>query len=93
MCLPLVSSRINILFKVIEIVLVTRVSDTNRQKIILIATFIAISIFMTLKNINSYIEQGQYNDSIGIFNFPYVTIFNKEDIYTFRSSDFYYLIE
>lgn len=93
MCMPLVSSRINILFKVIEIVLVTRVSNTSRQKSILIAAFIVISIFMTIKNINSYIVQGNYSDSVGILNFPYVTIFNKDDIYTFRSYDYYYLIE
>ena len=59
----------------------------------MILIFIFISIVMTIKNINSYIEQGNYKNFVGVFNFPYVTVFNQEEIYSFRDSELYKLIE
>lgn len=93
MSISLISSRTNIIFKVIEIVLITRINDKERQKNIVILIFIFISIVMTIKNINNYIEQGNYKNFVGVFNFPYVTVFNQEEIYSFRDSKFYKLIE
>ena len=93
MSISLISSRTNIIFKIIEIVLITRINNKERQKNIVILIFIFISIIMTFKNINSYIEQGNYKNFVGVFNFPYVTVFNQEDIYSFRDSELYKLIE
>lgn len=38
-----------------------------------------------IKNIDSYIVQGNYYDSVNVFNYPYISIFDKDEIYKYRS--------
>lgn len=91
---PLVSSRSAILFKVVEIVLLpilysnSSIKQKDKQIVILIA--VIISLVMTVKNINSYISQGYYNSDINALTYPYVSIFEKDDIWKYRSSNIYY---
>lgn len=91
---PLVSSRVAILFKAVEIVLVpalySKSSIKIRDKQIIVFIIVLISLVMTIKNINSYISQGHYNSDITVFNYPYVSIFEKDDIWMYRESNIYY---
>lgn len=48
----------------------------------------AICMVEGLKNLNSYIGQGEYYSTIHLYNYPYVSIFNKEDIYKYRENEF-----
>ncbi len=42
-----------------------------------------------IKNIESYVGQGEYYEGIHFYNYPYVSVFNKEDIYKYRENEFY----
>lgn len=51
------------------------------------ATFLLVLCMLLvegIKNINSYIRQGEYHNGIYFYNFPYVTVFNQDDIYKYR---------
>ncbi len=92
---PLTSSRLFAFFKVLEIIFISRYFQTKNRinNSTIICMFIFISLIMLVKNINAYIYQGEYIDSINIMNYPYVSIFNKEDIYRYRYDRLYELIE
>lgn len=36
-----------------------------------------------IKNINSYLQQGNYYSWVNVFNYPYISIFNKESIFNY----------
>lgn len=81
-----VSSRLAIMFKMSEIVLIPMMLEGVQKKIrnYCFIILVAISTVMTYKNINSYSEQGKYYEDIKGYNFPYVSIFNREDILAYR---------
>lgn len=58
----------------------------SNSSILLLAVIIAVCAIMTLKNIGSYIDQGYYRNNITIMNYPYVSIFNKEDLFLYSES-------
>lgn len=37
-----------------------------------------------VKNIDSYIKQGNYYSNVNVFNYPYISIFNKDSIHEYR---------
>lgn len=46
----------------------------------LVAAVILIINVETVKNINSYIDQGNYYSWVNVMNYPYITVFNKDNI-------------
>ena len=54
---------------------------------------IMIMVVMFTKNLNSYISQGGYTEGTTIFNFPYVTVFNAQEIYRYREDVFWDTLE
>lgn len=87
----LISSRALAIFKVIEIVLITQlISNKSKYSQLALLYFIALSFFMLFKNINSYIYQGNYYDWINEFNYPYISIFEKDTIFEYRGRSIYY---
>ena len=48
---------------------------------------------MLAKNINSYIEQGNYYNDKNIFSYKYVSIFNEEKIFKIRNVEKKYLLQ
>ena len=48
---------------------------------------------MLVKNINSYIVQGDYDDAVTIATYSYVSIFNENRIYKIRHIESKYLAE
>lgn len=85
---PLVSSRLAIMLKVVEFLLIPMLlSETEelvkRGTVLLLCI---VSCGMSYKNLNSYIVQGKYKAGISAFNYPYVTVFNYEDILNYRES-------
>jgi hypothetical protein len=65
---------------------------SRRMKIRPIIAFvvIAISVVMFYKNMDSYILQGEYFANIGVFDYPYISIFNKDDIWKYREVSMYF---
>jgi len=59
----------------------------NKRALPLIALIvIAIINVETVKNLNSYIIQGDYLDGVNPLNYPYVSVFNRQSIYNYVSS-------
>lgn len=48
-------------------------------------SIIIIMVVMYTKNLNSYIKQGGYPDKVTILNYPYVSVFNANEIYKYRT--------
>lgn len=83
--MPMVASRVSYLFKSIEIILlcVFYEKEINLKK--LIPVFVAVySVFMCFKNIDAYISQGRYYNSVNVINYPYFSILEKEDVMQYR---------
>ena len=63
------------------------------NKVAFISLFIVIESIMFVKNIYSYIDQGGYMESISLFSYKYVSIFDSEEIYKIRRINNSLLIE
>ena len=50
--------------------------------------FLAICMVESLKNINSYLYQGEYYSNVHFYNYPYVSVFNKDEICKYRENTF-----
>lgn len=81
-----VSSRLAIMFKMSEIVLIPMLLEGVQNKVrnYCFVVLVSISTIMTYKNINSYVDQKNYFEEINGWNYPYVSIFNREDILKYR---------
>lgn len=60
-----------------------RIGQSSVLLVVLIV-ILALDVEM-IKNINSYLVQGNYYDWVNVFNYPYVSVFNKEDIFKYIS--------
>ncbi len=91
MAFPLVTSRLCFIFKVVEIWIIPKMlaGIKKERRVQLTAVLVAITCFMTLKNIDAAITEGNYKDGINILNYPYVTLLNPEEIYKYRDSMYY----
>lgn len=80
------SSRMAIMFKMAEFLLVPMLLGNSKmivRKGCMVFVCIVAAI-MSYKNINSYIAQSDYYEEIKVWNYPYVTVFNKSDILLYR---------
>ncbi|MCI8281980.1 MAG: EpsG family protein [Lachnospiraceae bacterium] len=69
-----------------EMMHVGRTMRTLKRYVCLLV--IMICMVEGVKNINSYIGQGEYYSGIHFYNYPYVSVFNKKDIYKYRENEF-----
>ena len=95
--IPLVSQRMSAYLKSVEILLIPMFLYINTiskrfinitkklavSKSIVISVIVLYSVVFTFKNISSYIDQGEYRNK-NIFEYSYVSVFNKEKIYDLR---------
>lgn len=87
----LISSRVIVYFKVLEVVIVPLLCDkANKFKTVAITFFVLLSVLMFFKNLNSYAEQGSYHPNINAFNYPYISVFEKEEIWNYRDYSPYF---
>lgn len=79
---PLVASRLFYFFKLLEILFISVILSKFKSNFPVVSIFllfvIALSSVMLVKNIDSYISQGEYFDSVNVFNYPYHDVFTKE---------------
>lgn len=87
----LIASRTIICFRILELILIP-ILMTRKSKYRQLASiyFILLPSIMYFHNIGGYIIQGDYYDSVNIINYPYVNIFNKNSIWSYRSVNYYY---
>lgn len=106
----LLSGRLTIYFKAIEIVLIPMLlfnkntvtekfkknfkTHIQRKKTIgtdvYVTALILITIMIFTKNINAYISQGEYIETT-LLNYPYISIFDKEEAFQNRSVEFNFI--
>ena len=79
-----VSSRLAIMFKMGEFLLIPILLEEAQVKIrnLVVASILGLSALMSYKNINSYASA--YYEGISGVNYPYVSIFNRQNILQYR---------
>lgn len=89
----LFASRIMYAFKVVEVIILcqcipkcTKIWKFDTAKIVLLYCLVLSSV-MYIKNIDSYMLQGSYPKSFSLWEYPYVSVFNQEDILVYRSKN------
>lgn len=83
-----IATRTYICFKVLEIMFVPNmIEGKNRYRQIVIVYFILLMAIVYRSNINSYISQGEYYSNINFVNYPYISVFNKTDLWNYRLPD------
>ena len=83
---PMIASRLSYVFKVVEIGIFCGLLLNHRMFSKLKITYLlCLVLIMLVKNIDSYIYQGLYFESINVFNYPYISIFDMGNIVKYRS--------
>ncbi|MCI9296558.1 MAG: EpsG family protein [Lachnospiraceae bacterium] len=96
-----ISHRLTAYMKIGEVILVARLLSERsctiehiksgflllKHHVCLLALFVCI--IEGTKNIESYVGQGEYYEGIHFYNYPYVSVFNKKDIYEYRENLFF----
>ena len=90
--MPLVASRLAILLKIVEIALLCSLLTTDKIWRSLLTLFcVALASFMYVKNLASYIDQGNYYDHITVLNYPYASVLDREAILNYREHPYPYI--
>lgn len=95
------SQRMTAPLKAVEIILLpilidkTRLNARKIRKDVFSLVVVCLSILCveTYKNVNSFLVQGGYYSWVTPYNLPFVTIFNKDDIYEYRNTNLMDLID
>lgn len=82
----LVASRTTSMLRFIEIyLLIYGIQQMRRgSRYLLVVILVAFETFMTVKNIQAAIDQGPYVQEVTVATYPYVSVFNSQDIYKYR---------
>lgn len=89
---PLVSSRMMMYFKVFEVILISCLLIVfSKERLAIAGIVFAMATAMFFKNIGAYMAQSLYFDTVNIFTYPYISVFNKEDLWNFRPMPIWWL--
>ena len=90
-----IASRMSGVMRFVELFLLIYAIRTMkyRNRLIVAGFFVLLESLMLVKNINSYIVQGDYDDAVTIATYSYVSIFNENRIYKIRHIESKYLAE
>ncbi len=81
----LVASRTAVCFKALEIIIVPCFMTTpSRYRKLFMCYFFMLSAVMFVHSIEAEIENGKYISDFSAVNYPYVSVFNAEDIFQYR---------
>lgn len=89
----LISARFNVYFKAVEVMLFTvALLRPGKLPVLGIRNRDAVAVYLLLltavmyfKNINSYIQQGDFFEGTNVFNYPYFTIFDMDAVDAWRT--------
>lgn len=83
----LVASRVAVCFKALEIIIVPYLmKERSIYRKILMCYFFMLSAVMFWHSLEAEKENGAYVQNVNFFNYPYVSVFNEEDIYRYRTN-------
>lgn len=86
MGMSIVASRFGGYIRFVEIVLISYCVTgltKKKERLLIIVAFVCFNTFMLYKNLDSYIEQGQYKN-VSPIEYPYVSVFDEDEIYKYR---------
>lgn len=87
----LIATRVYICFKILEVWFIPNMLLlNNRYRQIMAVYLIMLTSLVYVSNINTYIWEAGYNDSINCINYPYISVFNKNEIWDYRAPDNYF---
>lgn len=90
MLMPLIASRCMVCFELIYIILFPRLLAQNKKwKKAAVVFLLLFTSVHTYKNLDSFLAQGSYKEDVSVFEYPYVTIFNKDTLWKYREKDEY----
>lgn len=83
------ASRYGVIFKVLECAILAALIEKRETKDRIVRAaavfFFALTLLMGYKNLNAYISEGGYaGQGIRVWNFPYVSVFNQDEIKKYR---------
>ena len=80
---PLLASRLSAVLCSVEVAVIPGLLCRGliRQQRVVLLVVIALTMVMTGKNLGSYVTQGNYLQPIKWYNYPYISVFNKEELY------------
>lgn len=94
---PLISARLTYYFKALEIILIPysiKVISSIKLKKLNTLYIIIFLVFMIIKNLTSFLYEGNYYSDVTVLRYPYISVFNKSDIWNYReNSRLYDLLE
>lgn len=67
------------------------IEKIKKSSAVIFVYILLLCSVLYIKNINSYIEQGNYYPRINTINYPYVSIFDRKEILEYRQSNINYL--
>lgn len=90
----LISSRAVYILKVVEILMIcVCVIKCKKSATLVLSYCLLLSGVLYVKNVGSYLDQADYLDHVNVYNYPYVTIFNRKDILNYRTDIISYPFE
>lgn len=89
-----IASRLSSVMRFVELFLlidgIKKIKFGNRQ--LLVCFFMMLESVMFVKNMNSYIQQGEYHNKESISSYEYVSIFNEKKIFSIRNVEEKFLL-
>ncbi len=83
----LISARVIIYFKIFEVILVPLlIAKPSRYRKLIAIFFVVLTVVMSLKNFDAYIDEGGYKEELNAFTYPYVSVFEKEKLDEYRKT-------
>lgn len=85
-----ISSRISIYMKFLEVVLIPNmiiILRTKRLKFKAVQLWSAsaiITLALLIKTLNAFLGEGDYRNTVNLVEYPYITIFNRADIWKYK---------
>lgn len=80
------ASRYGVIFKVLECaVIVAFIQKKEKVTYCAAAFFFCLTLIMGCKNLNAMISEGGYRDEVQIWTFPYVSVFQQEEMERYMS--------
>lgn len=82
----LVASRTASMLRFVEVYLLLYGIRQMRRgsRYLLVIVLVAFETFMTMKNIQAAIDQGPYVEGVTVATYPYVSVFDRQEIYEYR---------
>lgn len=87
----LIAGRVSALFTIVEIALIPRLIAALPKRAVIGCVLVValVSAGMTVKNIQAEREQSFNAEGVTLLNFPYISVFNKDDLHLYSTGEYF----